>query len=177
MMRMAALAALVACGGGGRTPAPGPIAYKPYEGASPMTGHAVLFVVDLPGPCAATDRRCRDQYLRPPILGKWASEREALRNPDTPVAPTPLALVVEFPLASPLEFELRAAAADGFRRRELFERVAQIYEHLVRTPGFDVQERALERFELLWVRLVEDEGRTTAWPELKRVRDRPSVRR
>lgn len=158
---------MAACATGASTP-PDPFVGQPWRGEEPPSGHDVVFGI-LDPTCAPGDRDCRDRLIAAPTLGNWPSVRARLEHPDTPVAPAEVTLVMREPLPAPLRFELRASARGGFTRRELLDRVVEVYAHVLATPSFHAQAMDPMTFEVLWVRLAdENERHATAWVELHR---------
>jgi hypothetical protein len=202
MRRFAAMLLMLACRGGAKSPPgappapselPAPIGFEhqPFTGKKPDAGRDISFLVEDRTLC---DRRADpvDPKLGPapalpcttrsPALGKWEADAPALRDGDEAVAPASLRLVVDYPLARAIGFDLATKDPRGFTRRELFERIAAIYDYIYRqereteraspagaSPSwsdgvFGIWGHGLGELGLRSVRLVDDdEGHTIAW--------------
>jgi hypothetical protein len=159
--------AVLACAARPSAP-PNPFAGRPWRGEEPPFGHDVVFGI-LDPRCTPGVGDCRAKLIAAPTLGNWQTVRARLEHPDTPVAPADVTLVIREPLPAPMSFELRAGSRSGFTRRELLDRIVEVYAHVLSTPSFRAHAIDPMAFEVLWVRLVDDSERhATAWVELQR---------
>jgi hypothetical protein len=142
--------------------------HRLFNGAEPAPdeGETITFAVADPGLCdtamtlidkntgKATKAPC--DGTRDPSIESWKDDAPFLHAPDELVVPTrTLRIVVLYPLARTVSFDLEPESPRGFTRLELLARIGELYQYIYReerrtaptpakqiTPGGNVSETA-----------------------------------
>lgn len=117
--------------------------HRVFEGTEPKPdeGQTISFAVDDPGLCDTTitfvDEDTEKAIEAPcdgtrvPSIEKWKDDAPFLHAPVELVVPARLLrIVIPYPLARTVSFDIESASAGGFTRLELLARIGELYQHI-----------------------------------------------